>query len=76
MATRNFEKEKNPHETHVAPCYALTRHPMIKAQDNTRVSSESYLPTPISYPSKTSVDAPSHPLFPAVEIMYLHVGSM
>ena len=32
--------------------------------------------TPISYPIKTSVLVPSHPLLPAMEIIYLQVGSM
>ena len=35
-----------------------------------------YFGTPISYPSNTSVEEPSQPRFPAVEIKYLHVGSM
>ena len=34
-----------------------------------------YFGTPISYPNSTSVVLPSHPLFPAAEIKYLHVGS-
>src|ERR1700712_64595 len=31
---------------------------------------------PISYPKRTSVELPSHPLFPAVDIKNVHDGSM